>query len=144
MDMESLLSGWDGETVIVRYDKPTGVWIFIAVHSTRLGLAGGGTRVKAYPNPAEALNDALRLSKGMTYKLAVAGLPLGGGKAVLALPADFDPQSRPALLRRYGKLIHQLGGLFVTAPDVGTSSADMDIIAELGAGLCPARARGVR
>ncbi len=66
MDMESLLSGWDGETVIVRHDKPTGAWIFIAVHSTRLGLAGGGTRMKTYPNPAEGLNDALRLSKGMT------------------------------------------------------------------------------
>jgi len=133
MDMESLLSDWDGEAVIVRHDKPTGAWIFIAVHSTRLGLAGGGTRMKTYPNPAEALNDALRLSRGMTYKLAVAGLPKGGGKAVVALPADFDPQSRTNLLRRYGGLIHQLGGLFTTAPDVGTSSVDMDIIAELGA-----------
>jgi leucine dehydrogenase len=133
MDMEALLSDWDGETLIVRYDKPTGAWIFIAVHSTRLGLAGGGTRMKTYPNPAGALIDVLRLSEGMTYKFAISGLPMGGGKAVIDLPSDFESQSRPDLLRRYGELTRQLGGLFVTAPDVGTSSADMDIIAETGA-----------
>jgi leucine dehydrogenase len=133
MDIESLLSDWDGETVIVRHDKPTGAWIFVAIHSTRLGLAGGGTRMKTYPNLEAALQDVLRLAKGMTYKFAVAGLPKGGGKAVIALPPDFDPQSRADLLRRYGALIPQLGGLFITAPDVGTSSADMDIIAETGA-----------
>ncbi len=133
MDMETLLSDWDGETVIVRHDKATGAWIFIAVHSTRLGKAGGGTRMKTYPNPAGALIDVLRLSEGMTNKFAISGLPMGGGKAVIALPSDFESQSRPDLLRRYGALTRQLGGLFVTAPDVGTSSADMDIIAETGA-----------
>jgi leucine dehydrogenase len=80
-----------------------------------------------------ALQDALRLAEAMTYKFAGPGLPYGGGKAVIALPSGFDPQSRPALLRRYGALIHQLGGLFSTGPDVGTSSADMDVIAETGA-----------
>jgi len=133
MDMDSLLSDWDGETVIVRHDKPTGAWIFIAIHSTRLGPAGGGTRMKTYPNPHAALQDVLRLSRGMTHKFAIAGLPKGGGKAVIALPADFDSRSRPDLLRRYGALIRQLGGLFMTASDVGTSSVDMDIIAETGA-----------
>jgi leucine dehydrogenase len=133
MSMESLLSEWDGETVIARHDKPSGAWIFVAIHSTRLGLAGGGTRMKAYPNPEAALQDALRLAEGMTCKLAVAGLPKGGGKAVIALPPGFDERSRPDLLRRYGALVRQLGGLFVTAPDVGTSSADMDVIAETGA-----------
>ncbi len=131
--MESLLREWDGETVIVRYDRPTGAWIFIAIHSTRLGLATGGTRMKSYPDMQAALQDALRLAAGMTYKFAVPGLPWGGGKAVIAIPPDFAPQSRPALLRRYGALVHQLGGLFSTGPDVGTSSADMDIIAETGA-----------
>lgn len=89
--------------------------------------------MKPYPDLAAALQDALRLAEGMTYKFAGPGLPYGGGKAVIALPGDFDPQARPALLRRYGALIHQLGGLFYTGPDVGTSSADMDIIAATGA-----------
>lgn len=131
--MESLLEEWDGETIIVRYDRPTGAWMFIAIHSTRLGPAVGGTRMKSYPDTQAALQDALRLSAGMTYKFAVPGMPFGGGKAVIATPPGFDPQSRSALLRRYGTLVHQLGGLYSTAPDVGTSSADMDIIAETGA-----------
>ena len=131
--MESLLREWDGETVIVRYDHPTGAWIFIAIHSTRLGPACGGTRMKSYPDVQAALQDAMRLAEGMTYKFAGPGLPYGGGKAVIALPSDFDLQARPELLQRYGALVHQLGGLFSTGPDVGTSSADMDIIAETGA-----------
>jgi leucine dehydrogenase len=131
--MESLLREWTGETVIVRYDRPTGAWIFIAIHSTRLGPAAGGTRMKPYPDVQAALQDALRLAEGMTYKFAGPGIAYGGGKAVIALPSDFDPQARPALLRRYGALVHQLGGLFTTASDVGTSAADMDIIAETGA-----------
>ncbi len=129
----STLREWDGETVILRYDQPTQAWIFIAIHSTRLGPAAGGTRMKSYPDVPAALQDALRLAAGMTYKFATPGLPFGGGKAVIAIPPDFDPESRSALLRRYGALIHQLGGLFSTGPDVGTSSADMDIIAETGA-----------
>jgi leucine dehydrogenase len=131
--MESLLREWEGETVVVRYDRPTGAWIFIAIHSTRLGPAAGGTRMKSYPDVQAALRDVFRLAEGMTYKFAGPGMPYGGGKAVIALPSDFDPQARPALLRRYGALVHQLGGLFLTGPDVGTSSADMDVIAETGA-----------
>jgi leucine dehydrogenase len=131
--IESLLREWDGETVIVRYDRPTGAWIFIAIHSTRLGPAAGGTRMKSYPDLPAALQDALRLAGAMTYKFAAPGLPLGGAKTVIAVPPNFDPRSRPALLRRYGALVHQLGGLFSTGPDVGTSAADMDIIAETGA-----------
>ncbi len=129
----SLIKAWDGETVISRYDRSTETWIFIAIHSTRFGPAVGGARMKSYPDPEMALGDALRLAKGMTYKFAVPGMPYGGGKAVLAVPSDLDPRSRPALLRRYGGLIHQLGGLYRTAPDVGTSSTDMDVIAETGA-----------
>jgi len=132
VDMESLIEDWDGETAVVRYDRPTGAWIFIAIHSTRLGPAVGGTRMKTYPNPSAALRDALRLARGMTYKLAVPGLPFGGGKAVLATPRRLDPESRTELLRRYGALVRQLGGSYRTAPDVGTSSADMDIVAETG------------
>ena len=131
--METLLKEWDGETVIIRYDQPTGAWIFIAIHSTHLGPAAGGTRMKPFATVQEALQDAMRLAAGMSYKFATPGIPFGGGKAVIAIPPDLDPQARPALLRRYGKLVHQLGGLFSTGPDVGTSSADMDIIAETGA-----------
>lgn len=133
MDLESLLREWDGDMVVIRRDEPTGAWMIIAIHSTRLGPAGGGTRMKPYPNLETALQDAFRLSAGMTYKLAVPGIPRGGGKAVIVVPPDLDPRSRPALLRRYGALVRQLNGLFTTAPDVGTSSADMDIIAETGA-----------
>ncbi len=131
--MESLIKEWEGETVIVQHDNPTGAWIFIAIYSTRLGPAAGGTRMKTYPDVRQALQDAMRLAKGMAYKYAVPGMGWGGGKAVIALPHDFEAHLRQGLLNRYGKLIHQLGGLFSTGPDVGTCSEDMDIIAETGA-----------
>ncbi len=132
MRIESSLSEWDGETVIIRFDRPTGAWMFIAIHSTRLGPACGGTRMKSYPDQQAALQDAMRLASGMTYKFAASGIPKGGAKAVIDIPADLDPQLRPGLLRRYGTLVRQLGGLYSTGPDVGTSATDMDIIAETG------------
>jgi glutamate dehydrogenase/leucine dehydrogenase len=132
MNLESLLREWDGETVVIHHDKASGATIIIAVHSSQLGPATGGTRMKVYPSLTEAVQDALRLAAGMTFKFAVPGIGRGGGKAVIALPADFDPQLRPGLLRRYGALVRQLNGLYYTAPDVGTSSADMDIVAETG------------
>lgn len=131
--MESLIRDWDGETVIARYDREAGAWMLVAIHSTRLGVAAGGTRMKAYPDAEAALRDAMRLAEGMTYKFAVAGLPRGGGKAVLAVPPELGAEARAALLRRYGRLVAQLGGYFQTGPDVGTAAADMDIIAETGA-----------
>jgi leucine dehydrogenase len=131
--MESLIREWDGETVIVRYDRATGAWIFIAIHSTQLGPATGGTRMKHYPDQEAALEDALRLAAGMTYKFAVPGIERGGGKAVISIPEYLEPETRRDLLRRYGRLVHQLGGFFYTGPDVGTSSVDMDTIAETGA-----------
>jgi leucine dehydrogenase len=117
----------------MHHDQPTGAWIFIAIHSTHIGPAAGGTRMKSYPSLQAAMQDAFRLAEGMTYKFAGAGATFGGGKAVIALPPDFDPHARKALLRRYGAVVHQLGGLFYTAADVGTSAADMDVIAETGA-----------
>lgn len=131
--IESMLEAWDGENVIIRYDRATGAWIIIAVHSTQLGPATGGTRMRHYASFDEALGDALRLAGSMTYKLAMTGLLQGGGKAVLSIPQDLTQQSRSDLLRRYGKLVHQLGGLFYTGPDVGTGPEDMDVIAETGA-----------
>ena len=117
----------------MRFDRPTGAWIFIAVHSTRLGPATGGTRMKSYPEPRAALADALRLAEGMTYKYAVPGFARGGGKTVICVPGELDPQQRTGLLLRYGELLHRLDGYFQTGPDVGTSPEDMDTIAQTGA-----------
>lgn len=125
---EELLRQWDGEEVVVRHDRETGTWIFVCVHSTTLGPAMGGTRMQQYASPSDALEDGLRLAGGMTRKLAVAGLPCGGGKAVLAVPEIFDGEARRALFERYGDLIGALGGTYVTGPDVNTGEADMDAI----------------
>lgn len=133
MELDALLREWDGETVVTHFDHPTGAWMVIAIHSTRRGPACGGTRMKNYPDLASAAQDALRLAAGMTFKFAAADFEMGGGKAVIALPPSFDSAARGDLLRRYGALVHQLSGLYYTGPDVGTSSVDMDIIAETGA-----------
>lgn len=127
--MESLIESWVGEFVVTYFDRPTGAWIFIGVHSTKLGVATGGTRLKSYPTPSAALEDALKLSKGMTLKWAVLGLPRGGGKGVIAVPEDFTDKDREGLFLRYGELVEKLGGIYETGPDLGTSSRDMDIIA---------------
>lgn len=131
--MESLLKQWNGENVVIHYDRPTGAWMIIAIHSTRFGPATGGTRMRTHPDLEAAVSDALRLAASMTYKLALTGFPCGGGKAVISIPKNFDHSHRPELLRRYGTLIKQLGGLYQTGPDVGTSAQDMDIVAETGA-----------
>ena len=140
--MDALLEAWDGENVVVRHDKPSGSWIFIAIHSTRLGPAAGGTRMKSYPDARAALNDALRLSAGMTCKFAACDMPFGGAKAVIAIPPGLDGKSRAALLTRYGSLVGQLGGLFRTGPDVGTTPADMDVIATTGSPYILSRTTG--
>jgi leucine dehydrogenase len=127
---EHLLEGWDGEWAVVRRDPESGGWIFVCIHSTRLGPAGGGTRMKVYTAPADGLADAMRLSGAMTAKLALAGLPLGGGKGVLAVPEIPDGDARRELLLRYGELVESLGGTYRTSSDVNTGEADMDVIAE--------------
>lgn len=131
--VEALVESWEGETTLIHRDPTTGAHIIIAVHSSRLGTPSGGTRMKHYASLAEAVHDAHNLARGMTHKLALAGLQRGGGKGVIALPTAFDPAARPGLLRRYGALLKQLGGFFETGPDVGTSDRDMDVIAETGA-----------
>jgi leucine dehydrogenase len=127
---ESLLRAWDGEEVAVRYDAPTDAWMFVCVHSTVLGPAAGGTRMKVYDEPHEGLRDGLRLGSAMTSKNAVAGLPLGGGKAVLAVHAIPTGDARRALLLRYADLVESLHGTYWTACDMNVSPADMDIVAE--------------
>ena len=104
-------------------DEKSGLRAIIAMHSTHLGPAAGGTRLWHYADDADALTDALRLSRGMSYKNAMAGLPLGGGKAVVL--ADKDRTKTPAMLAAFGKSVNDLGGKYVTAEDVGMSVQDM-------------------
>jgi leucine dehydrogenase len=125
-----LLEGWDGEEVAVRFDRDLATWMFVCVHSTRLGPACGGTRMKSYAEPGDALRDGLRLSGAMTAKNAVAGLPLGGGKAVLAVPEVPQGDRRRELFLRYGDLVRSLGGTYVTACDMNTSERDMNVVGE--------------
>jgi leucine dehydrogenase len=109
-------------------DEKSGLRAIIAMHSTHLGPAAGGTRLWHYADDAEALTDALRLSRGMSYKNAMAGLPLGGGKAVVL--ADRDRTKTPEMLAAFGKAVDSLGGKYVTAEDVGMSVADMIAISK--------------
>ncbi len=127
---ESLLRDWDGEEVVVRFDAPSASWMFVGVHSTTLGPAAGGTRMKTYEDPGDGLRDVLRLSSAMTSKMAMASVPLGGGKAVLAVPQIPQGQRRRELLLRYGDLVESLHGTYVTACDMNTGPPDMDVIAE--------------
>src|ERR671929_1740630 len=103
--------------------------MFVCVHSTVLGPGAGGTRLKVYADPNHALGDGLRLSAAMTSKNAVAGLPLGGGKAVLAVPEIPQGESRRELLLRYADLVQSLHGTYWTACDMNTTPEDMDVIA---------------
>jgi leucine dehydrogenase len=127
---EKLLERWDGEEAVIRFDHPTGTWMFICIHSTTRGPAGGGTRMQTYATPADGLRDGMRLSAAMTRKMAVLGVPFGGGKAVLAVPELPAGETRRGLLLRYGDMVASLGGTFRTAADINTSAADLDVVAE--------------
>jgi leucine dehydrogenase len=109
-------------------DPQSGLKAIIAIHSTALGPAAGGCRRWQYASDVEALTDALRLSRGMTYKNAIAGLKFGGGKSVI-LAADDAPKS-PELFRAFGRAVEKLGGLYITAEDVGCSVEDMRYVNE--------------
>jgi len=128
-DLESVLRDWDGEASVARFDRESGAWIFIALHSTVLGPAVGGTRMRVYPTPADGLRDAQRLGESMTLKWATLEQPVGGGKAVLALPGPLDAEARRGLLRRYGGLVESLRGAFGTGEDLGTTPEDMALLA---------------
>lgn len=111
------------ELVQLVHDRASGLTAIIAVHSTHLGPSAGGTRFWHYSDPAGAMRDALRLSRGMSYKNAMAGLPMGGGKAVIL--ADEQRIKTPDMLAAFGDAVEALGGRYVTAEDVGISEADM-------------------
>lgn len=111
------------ELVQLVHDRASGLTALIAVHSSHLGPAAGGTRFWHYAEPAGAIRDVLRLSRGMSYKNAMAGLPMGGGKAVIL--AGADRSKTPEMLAAFGDAVEALGGRYVTAEDVGISEADM-------------------
>jgi leucine dehydrogenase len=118
------ISGY--ERVVTCREPSRGYHGIIAIHSTALGPAVGGTRLWSYTSESEALRDVLRLARGMTYKNAMAGLPLGGGKAVILKNGNLE--DRQQLFRCHGRFVERLGGRFITAEDVGTTTADMDIV----------------
>ena len=125
-----LISDWDGNGVVVKHDRETGTWIFIALHDHTLGPAVGGCRIKIYPSQADGLKDAMRLAAGMTRKWAAAGLPMGGGKMVLSVNRIPHGEERAGLFRRVGRLVNGLRGAFATGMDLGTAPEDMLRIAE--------------
>lgn len=114
------------EQVTFCQDAATGLKSIIAIHDTTLGPAVGGTRMWAYNNENDALTDALRLSRGMTYKNSLAGLNIGGGKAVII--GDARTQKSEALIRRYGKFVDGLNGKYITAEDMGITTKDMEYV----------------
>ncbi len=115
------------ERVVFCHDAATGLKAIIAIHSTALGPAAGGCRLWSYATDDEALHDVLRLSQGMSYKNAMAGLAFGGGKAVIIKTPDF--KGTDALFERFGDFVEELGGDYITAEDVGVSVAIMETIA---------------
>ncbi|WP_435139146.1 Glu/Leu/Phe/Val family dehydrogenase [Formosa sp. A9] len=117
------------EQIVFCNDKDTGLKAIIGIHNTVLGPALGGTRMWNYNNEWEALNDVLRLSRGMTYKSAVTGLNLGGGKAVII--GDAKTQKTPELMKKFGEFVNGLSGKYITAEDVGMETADMDLVREV-------------
>ena len=122
----SKMLSYEHEQVVFCQDKASGLKAIIAIHNTTLGPALGGTRMWNYNNELEALNDVLRLSRGMTFKASISGLNLGGGKAVII--GDSYTQKSEALFRRFGKFVESLSGKYITAEDVGINPKDMEYV----------------
>ena len=117
------------EQVVFCTDKETGLKAIIGIHDTTLGPALGGTRMWNYASEKDALTDVLRLSRGMTYKAAITGLDLGGGKAVIIGDAKTDKTD--ALMRKFAAYVHSLSGRYITAEDMGMETRDMDVVREV-------------
>jgi leucine dehydrogenase len=114
------------EQIVFCNDKDTGLKAIIGIHNTVMGPALGGTRMWNYNSEWDALNDVLRLSRGMSFKAAITGLNLGGGKAVII--GDAKTQKTPELMLKFGEFVHSLNGKYITAEDVGMTTADMDLV----------------
>lgn len=128
MEIFKYLEQYDYEQVVFCQDKQSGLKAIIAIHDTTLGPALGGTRMWTYESEEAAIEDALRLAKGMTYKNAAAGLNLGGGKTVII--GDPRKDKNEEMFRAFGRYVQGLNGRYITAEDVGTTVADMDLIHE--------------
>jgi leucine dehydrogenase len=126
LDVLAAMHAFGHEQVLLSHDPSCGYFGIIAIHDTTLGPALGGTRFWQYGTTDEAITDALRLSRGMTYKSAVMGINLGGGKSVII--GDNKRVDREALFRAHGRFVETLGGRYITAEDIGTSPADMEYI----------------
>ncbi len=126
MDIFTAMQTYGHEQLLLSHDPSCGYCGIIAIHDTTLGPALGGTRFWHYDSTTEAVTDALRLARGMTYKAAVAGINLGGGKSVII--GDNHRVDREAVFRAHGRFIETLGGRYITAEDIGTSPADMEFI----------------
>ncbi|MEP6991840.1 MAG: Glu/Leu/Phe/Val dehydrogenase [bacterium] len=126
MQLFDTIASMGHEQLVICNDSSAGYRGIIAIHSTTLGPALGGTRFWQYASDDEAIVDALRLARGMTYKNAVAGLNLGGGKSVII--GDNKTTDREMIFRAHGRFVESLGGRYITAEDVGTSTADMDFV----------------
>jgi len=114
------------EQIVFCSDKETGLKAIIGIHNTVLGPALGGTRMWKYNSEWDALNDVLRLSRGMTFKSAITGLNLGGGKAVII--GDARTEKTPELMKKFGEFVHSLSGKYITAEDIGMTTGDMDLV----------------
>lgn len=126
MELFKYMESHDYEQLVICQDKTSGLKAIIAIHDTTLGPALGGTRMWTYASEEEAIEDALRLARGMTYKNAAAGLNLGGGKTVIIGNPKTDKNDE--MFRAFGRFIEGLNGRYITAEDVGTTEADMDLI----------------
>ncbi|MEZ4588813.1 MAG: Glu/Leu/Phe/Val dehydrogenase dimerization domain-containing protein [Gemmatimonadales bacterium] len=129
MEWKELLRSWSGQEVVVRYDREADAWMFIALHSTTGKRSVGGVRMKVYPAPEDGLLDAIRLAEGMTHKWAAIEVGYGGGKGVIALTKPVTGDDRTALLLRFGRMIDSLNGRYGSGPDIGTTPADMALLA---------------
>ena len=128
MELFDYMGEYGYEQLVMCSDPESGLRAIIAIHDTTLGPACGGTRIWPYASEAEALRDALRLGRAMTYKSATAGLSLGGGKGVII--ADPNTQKTEALLRAYGRFVDTLGGRYLTTTDVGSTGRDLEFISQ--------------
>lgn len=126
MEIFNYMETYDYEQLVFCQDKTSGLKAIIAIHDTTLGPALGGTRMWTYASESDAIEDALRLARGMTYKNAAAGLNLGGGKTVII--GDPRTDKNPEMFRAFGRFIQGLNGRYITAEDVGTTEEDMDLI----------------
>jgi glutamate dehydrogenase/leucine dehydrogenase len=129
-EAERLAASCEGNAVVAGFDRQTGTWMFIAQHDSTLGLTAGGCRMRVYAEHVRALSDAMRLAEAMTSKWALTGLGYGGGKAVLSVPQSLSTAEREGLLRRFGRVLETLAGIYQTGPDLGTSTDDMAVLAE--------------